>query len=328
MLQFLLRRILIMIPTLIVISIIVFIIIQLPPGDYLEAMKAELEQRGEFLQEGTIEKMREQYGFGEPIVVQYFKWIFKVCQGDFGYSFRFKEPVAPLIGERLLLTIVITLGTIILSWIIAFPIGIYSAIRQYSLGDYVATFLGFIGLSVPSFLLALICMFLGFKYFGLSVGGLFSNEYANAPWSWGKFLDMLNHIWVPILVVGASGTAGLIRILRANLLDELPKAYVTTARSGGLSESKLLMRYPVRVALNPFVSTLGYLLPELISGATIVSIVLSLPTAGPILLEALQSQDMYLAGAFVMLLAFLTIIGTLLSDILLAVLDPRIRYQK
>jgi peptide/nickel transport system permease protein len=328
MFRFLLRRLLIMIPTLIVISIIVFIIIQLPPGDYFEAMKAELEQRGEFLQEGTLEKMREQYGFGDSLVVQYFKWIFKVCQGDFGYSFRFKEPVAPLIGERLLLTIAITLGTIVLSWIVAFPIGIYSAIRQYSLGDYLATFLGFIGLSVPSFLLALLFMFLGFKYFGFSVGGLFSNEYAHAAWSWGKILDLLAHIWVPILVVGASGTAGLIRILRANLLDELPKAYVTTARAGGLSERKLLMRYPVRVALNPFVSTLGYLLPELISGATIVSIVLSLPTAGPILLEALQSQDMYLAGAFVMLLAFLTIVGTLLSDILLALLDPRIRFQR
>lgn len=328
MFQFLLRRILIMIPTLIVISVIIFTIIQLPPGDFLESMRAELELRGELLNDNTIQLMRNQYGFGQPILVQYFKWLFKVCQGDFGYSFTYKEPVASLIGERLLLTIIITLGTIIMSWAIAFPIGVYSAIRQYSLGDYLATFLGFIGLSVPSFLLALILMFLGFKYFGFSVGGLFSNEYARAPWSWAKFLDLLQHVWIPVLVVGASGTAGLIRILRANLLDELPKAYVTTARSGGLSERTVIMRYPVRVALNPFVSTLGYLLPELISGATIVSIVLSLPTTGPILLEALQSQDMYLAGAFVMLLSFLTILGTLLSDILLALLDPRIRFQR
>ena len=212
--------------------------------------------------------------------------------------------------------------------IVAFPIGILSAVKQYSVGDYIATFLGFIGLAIPNFMLALILMFIGFKYFGFSVGGLFSMEYVDAPWSWAKFVDMLEHIWVPVIVVGTSGTAGLIRIMRANLLDELPKAYVTTARAGGLPESKVIMRYPVRVALNPFVSTIGYMLPQLISGATITAVVLSLPTTGPMLLEALLSQDMYLAGSFVMLLSFLTVIGTLISDILLALLDPRIRYQK
>lgn len=316
-----------MIPTILVISVIVFTIIQLPPGDFLEAWRAELEERGEIVSQEVLEQMRSRYGFGEPILVQYFKWFTRVIQGDFGYSFRYREPVAMLIGERLLLTIVITLGTIIFTWIVAFPIGVYSAIKQYSLGDYIATFVGFIGLSVPEFLLALVLMFMGYKYFGFSVGGLFSMEFAGAPWSWAKFMDLLEHLWVPVVVVGASGTAGLIRILRANLLDELPKAYVTTARAGGLPEWKVLMKYPVRVALNPFVSTIGYLLPQLISGSTIVAVVLSLPTAGPMLLEALQSQDMFLAGSFILLLSILTIIGTLISDILLALLDPRIRYQ-
>ncbi len=325
--RFILKRLLIMIPTILVISIIVFIIIQLPPGDFLEAWRAELEERGEIVSQEVLEQMRSRYGFGESILVQYFKWFTRVIQGDFGYSFRYREPVAMLIGERLLLTIAITLGTVIFTWIVAFPIGVYSAIRQYSLGDYIATFIGFIGLSVPEFLLALVLMFVGYKYFGFSVGGLFSNEFVGAPWSWAKFMDLLEHLWVPVIVVGASGTAGLIRILRANLLDELPKAYVTTARAGGLPEWKVLLKYPVRVALNPFVSTIGYLLPQLISGSTIVAVVLSLPTAGPMLLEALKSQDMFLAGSFILLLSILTIIGTLISDILLALLDPRIRYQ-
>jgi peptide/nickel transport system permease protein len=325
--RFILKRLLIMIPTILVISIIVFIIIQLPPGDFLEAWRAELEERGEIVSQEVLEQMRSRYGFGESIPVQYFKWFTRVIQGDFGYSFRYREPVAMLIGERLLLTIAITLGTVIFTWIVAFPIGVYSAIRQYSLGDYIATFIGFIGLSVPEFLLALVLMFVGYKYFGFSVGGLFSNEFVGAPWSWAKFMDLLEHLWVPVIVVGASGTAGLIRILRANLLDELPKAYVTTARAGGLPEWKVLLKYPVRVALNPFVSTIGYLLPQLISGSTIVAVVLSLPTAGPMLLEALKSQDMFLAGSFILLLSILTIIGTLISDILLALLDPRIRYQ-
>lgn len=327
MLRFVARRILIMIPTAIIISIISFIIIQLPPGDFLEVWRDSLEQQGTMVDQSVIDSMRDRYGLGQPMIVQYFKWISNVMQGDFGYSFHYKRPVQQLIGERLALTIAITSGTLVFTWILAFPIGVYSAIKQYSLGDYLATFFGFIGLATPNFLLALILMFVGFRYFGWSVGGLFSPEFDGAPWSIAKFWDLMTHLWVPVVVVGTSGTAGLIRILRANLLDELSKQYVTTARSGGLSETRVLVKYPVRVALNPFVSTLGYLLPQLISGATIVSVVLSLPTSGPMLLRALQSQDMYLAGTFVLLLALLTLIGTLVSDILLALLDPRIRYQ-
>lgn len=316
-----------MVPTLVVISLVSFIIIQLPPGDFLEAYRSELAQQGIFIDETIIQNMRERYGFGQSPVIQYFKWLRGIMRGDFGYSFRFKEPVGGLIGERLALTLVITTGTLLFTWIVAFPIGVYSAIKQYSVGDYIATFVGFIGLAIPNFLLALLLMFFGFKYFGWSPGGLFSPAFEGAPWSFAKFVDLLQHIWIPVIVVGTSGTAGLIRILRANLLDEIPKAYVTTARAGGLPRWKVLLRYPVRVALNPFVSTIGYLLPQLISGATITAVVLALPTSGPMLLEALQSQDMYLAGSFVLLLATLTVIGTLLSDILLALLDPRIRYR-
>jgi len=317
-----------MVPTLLIISICCYVIIELPPGDFSDVYRHEMEERGILLDEATWQNMKMRYGFGQPLAVRYFKWITRVVQGDFGFSYRYRAPVSELIGERLLLTITITLGTIIFTWIVAFPIGIFSAIRQYSLGDYVATFLGFIGLAIPNFMLALILMFVGFKYFGFSVGGLFSMEYVDAPWTWAKFGDLLEHIWVPIVVVGTAGTAGLIRIMRANLLDELPKPYVTTARSGGLPEWRVIMRYPVRVALNPFVSTIGYMLPQLISGATITAVVLSLPTTGPMLLEALLSQDMYLAGSFVMLLSFLAVIGTLISDILLALLDPRIRFQR
>ena len=327
MLKFILRRVMIMIPTVLVISVIVFTIIQLPPGDYFYAYLAQMQEQGIDLDEEIIQRLRSRYGFDQPVLVQYFKWFIRVLQGDLGYSFRYGAPVTNLIGERLLLTITITLGTLIFTWVVAFPIGIYSAIRQYSVGDYIATFIGFLGLAIPNFMLALVLMFLGFKFFGFSVGGLFSMQYANAPWTWGKFVNMLEHIWVPIIVVGTAGTAGLIRIMRANLLDELPKNYVTTARSGGLAEWKVIMRYPVRVALNPFVSTIGWLLPQLISGATITAVVLSLPTTGPMLLEALRNQDMFLAGSFVFLLSLLTVIGTLISDILLALLDPRIRYQ-
>lgn len=327
MLQFIARRIAIMVPILLGISLVVFIIIQLPPGDFLEAWRAQLESSGVFVDEEMIQAMRDKYGFGESPVVHYFKWLFRVLQGDFGYSFHYKEPVVSLIGERLLLTLALTTGTLVFTWIVAFPIGVYSAIRQYSLGDYIATFIGFIGLAVPGFLLALLLMYFAYKYLGFTVGGLFSSQFESAPWSWAKFVDMMKHLWIPVIVVGMSDTAGLIRILRANLLDELPKAYVTTARSGGLPEWKVLTRYPVRMALNPFVSTVGHLLPQLISGATITSVVLSLPTAGPMLLDSLQSQDMYLAGTFVMLLAVIGVVGTLISDILLALLDPRIRYQ-
>jgi peptide/nickel transport system permease protein len=325
--QYILRRILVMIPTLIVISMITFVIINLPPGDYLHSYIARLEQSQREVTQDLVESIRVRYGLDRPIHVRYFMWARGIVSGDFGYSFRYNRPVADLIGERLALTVGIALVTIIFTWVIAFPIGIYSAVRQYSIGDVVATVIGYIGLAIPNFMLALILMYVSFRYFGFNVGGLFSMEYAEAPWSWGKIVDLLQHLWVPVVVVGTAGTAGLIRIMRANMLDELPKQYVMTARAKGLHEWAVIAKYPVRVALNPFISTVGWLLPVLVSGEIITAVVLGLPTTGPLLLEALRSQDMYLAGSFVMFLATLTVIGTFVSDILLALLDPRIRYS-
>jgi peptide/nickel transport system permease protein len=329
MLQFIIRRVLYMIPTLFAISIVSFIIIQLPPGDYLTSLVATMAATGETVDRAQLVALEQRYGLGQPIYVQYWKWISGILlRGDFGQSFEWNQPVNTLIWGRLALTFVLSLSTLLLTWLIAFPIGIYSAVRQYSLGDYVFTVIGYIGLAIPNFLLALVLMYIAFKYFNQSVGGLFSPEYVDAPWSVGKFVDMMNHMWIPVVIIGTAGTAGLIRIMRANLLDELHKPYVVTARAKGMPERRLLLKYPVRVALNPFVSTVGWTLPVLVSGAAIVSIVLSLPTAGPLLLRALMSQDMYLAGSFIMLLSTLTVIGTLISDILLAWLDPRIRFTQ
>ncbi len=325
--QYIIRRVLITIPTLFVISIVTFIIINLPPGDFLHSYIARLEQSQREVSFELIETIRQRYGLDQPLTLRYFKWMGGVFQGDFGYSFNYNRPVSELIGERLLLTITIAFCTVLFTWILAFPIGIYSAIRQYSPGDFLFTFVGYIGLATPNFMLALILMFVSYRYFGWNVGGLFSIEFANAPWSLAKVFDMIEHLWVPVVVVGTAGTAGLIRIMRANMLDELPKQYVTTARAKGLPEWKVIFKYPVRIALNPFVSTIGWLLPQLVSGATITAVVLSLPTTGPLLLESLRNQDMYLAGTFVMFLAVLTVIGTFVSDILLAMLDPRIRYS-
>ena len=317
-----------MIPTLIAISIVSFIIIQLPPGSYLNALAASMAEQGDVVDQASLRALEERYGLNEPIYVQYWKWISGiVLHGDFGQSFEWGRPVTDLIWDRLGLTFMLSMATLLFVWAVAFPIGIYSAVRKYSAGDYVATFFGFIGLAIPNFLLALVLMYVSFKYLGQSVGGLFSPEYVSAPWSLAKVGDLLAHLWVPMIVIGTAGTAGLIRIMRANLLDELNKPYVTTARAKGLGERRLLMKYPVRVALNPFVSTVGWVLPELVSGAAITSIVLSLPTTGPVLLKALLAQDMYLAGSFIMMLSVLTVIGTLLSDILLAWLDPRIRFR-
>ncbi|MBX3014368.1 MAG: ABC transporter permease [Caldilineaceae bacterium] len=328
MFQFILRRTLYLIPTLIAISLVMFIIIQLPPGDYLTTLVAAMASQGESVDQAALVALRERYGLGQPIYVQYWKWISSIIfHGDFGRSFAYNLPVSSLIWERLALTMVLSVCSLFFVWLIAFPVGVYSAVRQYSWGDYVATFLGFIGVAVPNFLLALVLMYVAFKYFNQSVGGLFSPEYQEAPWSWDKVLDLLGHLWIPIIIIGTEGTAGLIRIMRANLLDELRKPYVVTARAKGLPEWKLLLKYPVRVALNPFISTVGWVLPGLVSGSAIVSIVLSLPTTGPILLRALLSQDMYLAGSFLLMLSVLTVIGTLLSDLLLAWLDPRIRYE-
>ncbi len=328
MLQYIARRLLLMIPTIIAISIVTFIIIQLPPGDYLTSLVANMALQGEDVDQAALEMLKQRYGLGQPVYVQYLKWVWGIIsRGDFGQSFEWNKPVTELIWERLALTFVLSLSTLLFTWIVAFPIGIYSAVRQYSLGDYVFTFLGFIGLATPNFLLALVLMYISFKYFNQSVGGLFSPEFVEAPWSWGKVVDLLKHLWIPMVILGTSGTAGLIRIMRANLLDELRKPYVVTARAKGLPERKLILKYPVRVALNPFVSTVGWTLPGLVSGSAIVSVVLSLPTTGPLLLRALMSQDMYLAGSFILMLSVLTVIGTLISDILLAWLDPRIRYQ-
>ncbi len=325
MLAYLVRRILTMIPTLLIISMLVFVIIQLPPGDYLESHIAELQSQGESVDEQKIQFLREEYGLDKPLLHQYWYWLIGMLQGDFGYSFEYNLPVSEVVGDRLFLTVLISIATILFTWLVAFPIGIYSATHQYSWGDYGLSTLGFLGLATPNFLLALVMLYFANVYFGTSIGGLMDPEYIDAPWSWEKVRSVLAHLWIPVIVIGTAGTAGMIRRLRANLLDELQKQYVTTGRAKGLPPGRLLAKYPLRIALNFFVADIGNLLPAVISGAEIVAVVMSLPTTGPILLSALQSQDMYLAGSFLMFLALLTVIGVLVSDLLLALLDPRIR---
>lgn len=328
MLAYILRRIFYMIPTLFVISLISFAIIQLPPGDYLTSYVAQLRAQGDQVDAAEMEVLRERYGLNQPVYVQYFKWISGILlRGDWGQSFEWRKPVSELIWERIGLTMVISGAALLVSWFVAIPIGVYSATHQYSWLDYILTFLSFVGLGTPGFLLALIVMFWAQSQLGINVGGLFSQEYILAPWSWAKFMDMLKHIWIPLIIVAVGSTAGNIRITRANLLDELNKPYVETARAKGLKERNLIWKYPVRVALNPFFSTVGWSLASLISGATLVAVVLGLQTEGPMLLRALTSQDMYLAGSFILLLSTLTVVGTLISDILLAIVDPRIRLE-
>ena len=322
---FILRRILFMIPTLIVISIISFTIIQLPPGDYLSSYIARLTQAGGDVDQATVDALRIRYGLDQPIIVQYFKWIWNVLQGQFGYSFEWRAPVSELIAERLPLTFLVATSSLLFAWAVALPVGIFSAVKQYSWGDYLFTILGFVGLGIPSFMLALSFLYISNRYFGMSVGGLFSPAFIDAPWSFARVGDLISHLWIPVVIVGTAGTAGLIRITRANVLDEMRKPYVETARAKGLHPMVLILKYPVRIALNPFISSIGFILPGMISGEVIVSIVLNLPTTGPLLYGALLSQDTYLAGAFVMMLATLTVAGVLVSDILLAWLDPRIR---
>jgi peptide/nickel transport system permease protein len=322
---FLVRRFFIMVWTLIGISILVFVIIQLPPGDYLTTYIAEIQAQGEGVDEEKIAFLREQYGLDKPMWEQYLVWATGLLRGDLGYSFEYGQPVSEVIGDRLFLTLLLNALTVAFVYVVSFPIGVYSATHQYSLGDHTLSFLGFLGLATPNFLLALILLYLANVWFGTSVGGLMDPEYVDQPWSWGKAMSVLEHLWVPVIVIGTAGTAGMIRRLRANLLDELQKQYVTTARAKGLSEGRLLRRYPLRMALNPFIADIGNLLPEIVSGSVIVSAVMSLPTTGPMLLSSLRSQDMYLAGSFLMFLAVLTVVGMLISDILLAVLDPRIR---
>ncbi len=333
MLTFILRRALLSILTIWALSVLSFIIIQLPPGDYVDTYIIELMTGGyESGDSGggvtdALEKtLRAQYGLDRPMYVQYSKWAWRVLQGDFGQSLEFEKPVSEIVRERLLMTIILAGSTALFAWGISIPIGIYSAVRQHSIEDYTITFIGFMGLAVPDFLLALWLLWITFVYFpDLGIGGLFSPEYVNAPWSVDRFIDFISHLWIAAFVVGTAGTAALIRVMRANLLDELNKPYVVTARAKGMPEWKLILKYPVRLALNPLVSTLGYLLPVLMSGSVIVSVVLGLPTEGPLLLRALLAEDLFVSAAIVMLLGTLTVIGTLLSDILLGILDPRIR---
>ncbi|MGQ9631321.1 MAG: ABC transporter permease [bacterium] len=328
MLKFIVGRLILFVPTLIAISIVTFVLIQLPPGDYLTTLILTMQETGQEADEALVAALKKRYGLDQPIYMQYLKWMGNiVLRGDFGRSLQWNRPVADLIWERLLWTFAITFSALIFTWVVAFPIGVYSATHQYSILDYTFTFVGFIGLAVPGFMIVLVLMWLGYSIFGIEMGGLFSQEFQRASWSMAKFWDLLKHLWVPVIVLGTGGTAGLIRIMRANLLDEINKPYVRTARAKGVGEGKLVWKYPVRVALNPFISSMGYVLPGLVSGGTIVSVVLSLPTAGPLMLRALLSQDMYLAGSFMMMLSFLTVLGTLLSDILLAWIDPRIRYE-
>jgi peptide/nickel transport system permease protein len=326
MLRFAVHRIILMIPTLIAISVIVFVIIQLPPGDYLSTYIAELQSQGEAVDDEKIRFLRSQYGLDQPIWVQYLTWVWGLMRGDLGYSFEYGLPVSEVVGDRLSLTVIVSVATVLFTYVVAFPIGVYSATRQYSIGDYVLTLIGFLGLATPSFLFALVLLYLFNVHFGISIGGLMDPVYLEQPWSWGKFRSVLEHLIVPVIVIGASGTAAMVRRLRANLLDELQKPYVVTARAKGLPPGRLLLKYPLRMALNPFISDIGSLFPQVVSGAAIVSVVLSLPTTGPMLLDSLRSQDMYLAGSFLMFLAMLTVIGVLLSDFALAALDPRIRF--
>jgi peptide/nickel transport system permease protein len=334
MLKYTLQRILILIPTLLVISIVTFIIIQLPPGDFLSNQIDELKSQGDTAALEKIEFLRRQFGLDKPFIEQYAVWIgvwpgtqgfSGLLQGDWGWSFEYDLPVKEVVGDRLLLSFVLNFSIILFTWAVSFPIGAYAATHQYSWGDYGLTLLGYVGLATPNFLLALVLMYFANVQFGLSIGGIMDPEFIGQPWSWAKAESVLHHLWIPVIVIGTSGTAGMIRRLRANLLDELQKQYVTTARAKGVPQFRLLMKYPMRMALNPFIADIGSELPKVISGSAVVAVVLSLQTSGPMLLDALRSQDQYLAGSFLMFLSLLAVIGTFISDLLLAALDPRIR---
>ncbi len=334
MLNFIIRRFLLALITIWALTIISFVVIQLPPGDFVDTYVQQLLEGGGgpgsggnvVMEESLGLALRAQYGLDKPMIVRYFKWVWAVVHGDFGRSLEFQKAVSEIVSERLLMTIILAGTTAMFAWGLSIPIGIYSAVRQHSIEDYTFTFIGFMGLAVPDFLLALWLLWITFAYFpDHTIGGLFSPEYIEAPWSFGRVVDLASHLWIAAFVVGTAGTAALIRVMRANLLDELNKPYVVTARAKGLPEWKLILKYPVRLALNPLVSTLGYLLPVLMSGSIIVSVVLGLPTEGPLLLRALLAEDLFVSAAIVMMLGTLTVIGTLLSDILLGFLDPRIR---
>lgn len=327
MLRYVFYRILLMIPTLIAISVICFVVIQLPPGDIVSSTLDELQAQGQSVSQEQIAALRKTYNLDAPMPVQYLRWVGGMLVGDLGYSMQHQQPVNELIGERLLLTVLVAFASLMLTWVLALPIGIVSAVKQYSLFDYAATVFAMLGMAVPGFMLALVVMWGAFELFGVSVGGLFSPHFINAPWSLARVIDLLKHLWIPMVVVGLAGTAGMVRIMRANLLDELRKPYVTTARAKGMKDWRLILKYPVRIAINPFISGIGMVLPRLFSGAAIVSVVIDLPTTGPMLLDALMNQDMYLAGSLIMILSMLTVVGVLLSDLALAAIDPRIRYD-
>jgi peptide/nickel transport system permease protein len=329
MLSYIARRVLLMIPTLFLISVVSFTALQLPPGDYLTSFAAQLSAQGEYADQEAINSLRERYGLGEPVYVQYGKWVYGiVTRGDWGQSMEWQKPVSQLIWDRMGLTVVLAVFSLLISWLIAIPVGVYTATHQYSFLDYVMSAFSFLGVGVPAFLWALIIMYFAQSQLGLNVGGLFSEKYLVAPWSWDRVVDMLQHIWIPCLIVALVHTASELRTTRANLLDELNKPYVELARAKGLSEGWLIWKYPVRVALNPFFSTVGWSLANRISDITLMSVVLSLDTTGPMQLRALVSQDMYLAGSFLFLLSVLVVVGTLVSDILLAWADPRIRLEQ
>lgn len=323
----LIRRTLFAFATAWAISMLSFLVIQIPPGDYVTSYIAQLQSQGTIFTDVEAQALRDLYGLDQPVILQYFRWLGLMAQGNFGVSFEFNRPVLDVIGDRFLLTIVVSVAALLLTWIVALPIGIYSAVKQYSIGDYAFTFIGFIGLAIPGFLLALVLMYFGFVLFDANVGGLFSPEYAQADWSWEKLWDLMQHMPIPALALGLAGTAFLMRIMRANLLDELRKPYVVTARAKGLTNSQAVLKYPVRVALNPFVSIIPFVLRDIVGGSVIVSIVLSLPTLGPILLKSLIAQDSFLAGTIILLLGVITVVGTLISDILLVILDPRIKFK-
>ena len=327
MAAYVVRRVIYAVVTLLVISVVAYIIIQLPPGDYLTSYIMRLEMQGGEVTDAEVETLKREYGFDLPAHLRYFKWMANLLRGDLGRSFFYNRPVVELLAERLPLSLLVSLLALLFTYLVSIPVGIYSATHQYSLWDYTLSFVGFVGLATPNFILALLLMFFFFKTFGLSIGGLFSPEYLLQPWSWGKFVDLLKHLPVPVIVIGTAGTAGLIRVMRGLMLDEMAKQYVVTARAKGVAERRLLFKYPVRVSLNPIVSTIGWTLPAIVSGQTITAIVLSLPTVGPLLLESLINEDIILAGSVVMILSFLTVLGTLLSDLLLVVLDPRIRFE-
>ena len=325
--SYIIRRLLIMVPTVALIAVLTFVVVELPPGDYASRVAEAMEQRGENIDMEYIQAIRELYRLDDPTFVRFFRWLGGFMTGDLGYSIEYRMPVRNVFAQRFPITILLSIASMLFTWAVAFPIGLYSAVRQYSFGDYFWSVVGFIGLSVPNFLLALVLMFYSAKYLGGAIGGLFSKEFQDAAWSIPKVVNLMQNLAIPVIVIGTASTAGLIRILRANLLDELKRPYVELARAKGLTERRLIVKYPLRIAINPFLSGAGSILPGLISGAVITEIVLDLPAMGPVFLRAIRAEDMQLVASYLLILAILTVIGTLISDLLLAVADPRIRYD-